>query len=173
MITVGHKLKCTCHGKERFIVKNHPRLGLLCAIGVAELQLKANKEPDWEKKCWDNFSLYIRLSYADDQGIVKCFTCNTRRHWRQMQCGHGIGRQHKATWLNPKNNHPQCPRCNGPEEGRKVVYKIAMDKKYGAGTWDLMELSSRSASHYSQFEYKVLAQHYKQEFEKLKLQNKS
>lgn len=174
MKKVGLKLKCDCHGEERYIVKNHPRKGLLCWRGVDELkEEQPKKEPDWKKKCWDWFSKYIRLKYADDQGMEKCFTCNRRDHWKKFDCGHGIPRVFSATFIDERNNHPQCFTCNKVWEGRKDVYKVEVDKKYGAGTWDKLEVLAQSKCHRTQFDYKILYLHYKQEFEKLQCKNKA
>lgn len=173
MITVGQRLKCSCHGKERFIVKNHPRLGLLCKEGAEAQNETVKAPPDYKKICWDWFSKYIRLGYADDQGLEQCFTCPKIQHWSKMDLGHGITRQHAPTFLDKRNNHPQCATCNWTEEGRKDRYKENMDKKYGAGTWDKLEILSKTTLHRTQFEWQKLGQYFKQEFEKLKLQNKS
>lgn len=97
MKTVGLKLKCSCHGLERIIVKNHPRLGLLCQQGADGLKDEQPKEKNWRKICWDWYSKWNRLSYADKDGMEQCFTCHVILHWTQMQCGHGIPRQHEGT----------------------------------------------------------------------------
>src|SRR4051812_30533718 len=130
MITIGKRLLCSCHGKERMIVKNHPRLGLLCKEGAKAQNEAVKAPPDYKKICWDWFSKHTRFSYADKDGICKCFTCATRQHWTRMDCGHGIPRQHAPTFLDSKNNHPQCSTCNWTEGGRRERYKENVDKKY-------------------------------------------
>lgn len=118
-------------------------------------------------KLWKAFSEYIRRRDADDNGIAKCFTCSLQRHWKQMDCGHGIGRQHWATRYNEKNNHAQCKRCNGFEGGKREVYKVEMDKRYGVGTWDKMELMSRVVTKKpSQFEIDTLTKFYTEKIKK-------
>lgn len=72
-----------------------------------------------------------------------------------------------ATKYNEKNNHAQCKRCNGFEGGRREVYKVEMDKRYGAGTWDLMELMSKQKSKIGQFEIDALEKYYKEQIKKL------
>ena len=114
-----------------------------------------------DKKLWKAFSEYIRRRDADENGICTCFTCGFKGEWKRFDCGHGIGRQHWATRYNEKNNHAQCKRCNGFEGGRREVYKERMNQKYGANTWELMELASKKAKKLSQFEIDVLEQHYK------------
>jgi hypothetical protein len=121
-----------------------------------------------DAKLWKVFSEFIRLRDADDEGFCKCITCGLRRHWKQMDCGHGIGRQHWGTRYDERNNAAQCKKCNGFEGGRREVYKVEVDKRYGAGTWDLLELKSKKGKRLSDFEIKVLTDHYKKEVEKLK-----
>jgi len=58
------------------------------------------------------FSIYIRLKYANQFGIVKCSTCNRTAPWQEMHCGHWQRRGKKSTrWAEP-NASPQCPICN-------------------------------------------------------------
>lgn len=78
-----------------------------------------------------------------------------------MDCGHGIPRQHKATKYHEKNNAAQCKRCNGFEGGKREVYKVKVDEMYGAGTWDTLEVLSRSTCKRGQFEIDIMTEHYK------------
>lgn len=115
-----------------------------------------------EDKLWKAFSIFIRTRDADENGMCKCFTCGFVNHWKKMDCGHGIPRQYKATKYDEKNNQVQCKRCNGFEGGKREVFKVEMDKKYGAGTWDLMELKSRQVCRRGQFEIEALTKYYKE-----------
>lgn len=121
-----------------------------------------------DQKLWKVFSEFIRLRDADENGMCKCFTCGLVRHWKQMDCGHGIGRQHKSVKYSEKNNHAQCKRCNGFEGGKREVYKEEVDKRYGKGSWDLLELQSKQPFKWSQFEVDALTGHYKAEVDKLR-----
>lgn len=121
-----------------------------------------------DKKLWKVFSEYIRLRDSDENGNVKCFTCGNIRHWTKVDCGHGIGRQHKATKFHEQNNHGQCKRCNGFEGGKREVYKEEVDKRYGAGTWDKLEVQARSVCKRGQFEIDVMCEHYKKQRDILK-----
>jgi hypothetical protein len=114
-----------------------------------------------DKKLWKAFSLYIRLRDTDSEGFGSCFTCPRILHYTKGDCGHGIGRQHKATKYNEKNNHLQCKPCNGFNGGMREVYKQQMNLRYGDYAWDLMELASKTASKWSQFEIDILEKHYK------------
>jgi hypothetical protein len=121
-----------------------------------------------EAKLWKAFSNFIRLRDADSEGYCKCFTCGAIRWWTDGDCGHGIGRQHKGTKYNERNNHWQCKRCNGFEGGKRELYKQEVDRRYGEGTWALMEIAARKPRKFSAFELQVMTDHYKTEFEKLK-----
>lgn len=114
-----------------------------------------------DAKLWKAFSLYIRLKHSDENGYCKCYTCGAVRHYSKLDCGHGIGRQHKATKFDEKNNRPQCKPCNGFEGGKREEFKRQMDLEHGPGTWELMELKARQTVKRGQFEFDVLEKYYK------------
>lgn len=121
-----------------------------------------------DSKLWKVFSIFIRLRDTDANGIGKCFTCTRFVTWNKNgHCGHGIPRQHMSTKYDEKNNHLQCKLCNGPEGGNQAVYKEQVNKKYGAQTWDLLLLKSKSAFKWTQFEVDALTKHYQQEVKKM------
>jgi len=121
-----------------------------------------------ENKLWKIFSIFIRLRDAQpNTGAVKCFTCSAMKHWRAGDCGHGIGRQHKATKFEEKNNHFQCKKCNGFDAGRQAVYSKEVDKRYGKGTWEWLELTSRKTCKRGVFEYEILTGYYQKEVYRL------
>jgi hypothetical protein len=123
-------------------------------------------------KLWKWFSIYIRLRDADENGYCTCFTCGRIKKWREGDCGHGIGRQHKATKYNEINNHFQCKKCNGFEEGRKDVYAQKVDEKYGAGSWDKLIFASKQVCKRGKSDIEIMTEFYKKEAIKLsKLKN--
>jgi hypothetical protein len=123
-----------------------------------------------DTKLWKVFSEYIRLRDSDDNGNCRCFTCGLIRPWKQMDCGHGIGRQHWATRYNEKNNHAQCKKCNGFEGGKREVYKERVNKLYGPQTWDLLELTSRKpAKQMDAFTIRHLTIYYSLKVKEMKL----
>lgn len=117
---------------------------------------------DKEKKLWDQFSIYIRVRDADEKGMCKCITTGKPVHWTKADCGHGIGRQHRATKYHEQNNHAQSRKHNRFEEGRKDLYSKEVDKRYGPGTWNRLEvLSKTTLKEFSKEEIDRLASHYK------------
>lgn len=70
------------------------------------------------------FSIHIRQKYADKNGMVKCYTCSTVKHWRKMQNGHWIPRNNLATRFSESNCRPQCVGCNMFQRGRPDVFAV-------------------------------------------------
>lgn len=121
-----------------------------------------------DDKLWEAFSLYIRLRDADEDGICICITCGLRRHYKQLDCGHGIPRQHWGTRYDERNNNAQCKKCNGFEQGSQEAYAIAVDKKFGKGTWEHLLVKKQFGKRLSDFEMKHLTDYYRKEAKKLK-----
>ena len=55
----------------------------------------------------------VRLKASDDNGYAVCVTCDKCCHYKEMDGGHFISRNHKSVKLLEKNIHPQCKGCNG------------------------------------------------------------
>lgn len=77
-----------------------------------------------KKKLDAIFSLYIRQKYADQNGMVKCYTCTTVKHWKEMQNGHWIPRNNLATRFSEENCRVQCVGCNMFQKGRPDVFAV-------------------------------------------------
>ena len=78
------------------------------------------------------FSIFIRTRDADENGIVSCCTCPTRRHWKEMHCGHLYPRSSFALRWHTSNAHAQCPECNLVGDGKfdeHLVYAITRHGK--------------------------------------------
>lgn len=119
-------------------------------------------------KLWKVFSEYIRLRDSDGEGNCKCITCNFRGHWTRFDCGHGVGRQHKSTKFDTRNNHAQCKRCNGFNGGEQAIYKEEVEKRYGKGTWDELVFKSRQVCKRGKVEIEVMEEYYRKEVKRLK-----
>lgn len=75
-----------------------------------------------KKKLDKLFSVYIRTKYADSNGYVSCFTCATKKPWKEMQCGHFVSRLHLSTRYDEGNCRPQCKGCNIFGGGRVAAF---------------------------------------------------
>ena len=74
------------------------------------------------------FSRYIRLKYSK-AGYARCFTCGTRKHWKQLQAGHFQSRAKYSTRWDEDNVRPQCPKCNIQNGGQQYVFGQNLNKE--------------------------------------------
>jgi len=77
------------------------------------------------------FSTWRRMSTANDKGFCKCVTCGDKYHWKDIQNGHYIDREHNATTFKVINNHPQCQDCNEFKRGNIEKYREYLVQAYG------------------------------------------
>jgi hypothetical protein len=137
-----------------------------------ETQLKRYKRhkslPDILDKV---FSEYIRRRDSDGNGICRCITCGDAKPWNHgfMDCGHFISRAEKAVRYNEKNANAQCRRCNTHKNGRQFEHGLAIDKKFGKGTAEmLLNLSKVPYVKLSDLWYEETIKMYREKIKKLK-----
>lgn len=75
------------------------------------------------------FSQFIRRKYANAEGMVKCYTCSTVKHWKEIQNGHWIPRNNLATRFSEDNCRPQCVACNMFQKGMPDVFAVNLIKE--------------------------------------------
>ena len=90
------------------------------------------------------FSEYIRRRDAGGSEYVRCVTCSTVKHWKEMDCGHYITRNHLAVRFHPRNCHAQCKSCNSFKGGEQSLHGKAIDRMYGKGESDTLQAISRT-----------------------------
>ena len=78
----------------------------------------------------DVFSKFIRLSNADQWGMVRCISCGKRMNWKQADNGHFVPRGNMSLRFDPKNCHPQCQECNRGKYGNIKDYREALVKRF-------------------------------------------
>lgn len=129
--------------------------------------VSVKKKPDLKAKLDRVFSIYIRLRDSDNNGYVRCISCGKIVHWKDIHCGHFVNRGHMSTRFNEKNCNGQCLGCNSFDEGNNIGYTRGLIKKYGPGIIDELEILKHQESHLSEFEYKVLIDHYSKKVKEL------
>jgi len=122
------------------------------------------------KKLDAAFSQFIRWRDADADGLIKCITCDTKKHVKQMQCGHFMSRRHYATRWHEKNSAGQCYGCNIGNQGAQYLMGKELDIKHGEGTAENMYKRSQDSRKYTNEELIQLTKYYKQKADDL--QNK-
>lgn len=100
---------------------------------------KKTKKQKLIAKLDKTFSLLTRLTYANDQGVCNCFTCNKPLSWKRgavsglesAQAAHFISRRFMSTrWLED-NVYPGCHECNVTKDGNIKVYEQKLKDKFG------------------------------------------
>ena len=110
-------------------------------------------------KAWAAFSKYIRLKYSDHNGYVKCCTCDTVKHYKEMQAGHFIAGRCNSILFYEKGVHPQCRRCNY-NEGNGPEYFVFMEETYGRDEIDYQRQLKHQTRKYSHRDYEKIYQKY-------------
>ena len=107
------------------------------------------------------FSRYIRLRDSDSNGMCKCITCDTVKHWKDMDCGHFQSRRYTATRYHEQNANAQCQRCNKYQSGEQYLHGKEIDLKFGSGTAEFITKLARSIYKLNKNEVMSIAKEYK------------
>lgn len=114
-----------------------------------------------KKKLDKVFSEYIRKRDSIND-IATCITCGYKEHWKNMDAGHFIPRQHMGTRWDERNVHAQCKRCNGFEGGQQYRYGQFLRLKYGDQIIDELEYKGRSITKFSDRDGEALIKLYQE-----------
>lgn len=109
------------------------------------------------------FSQFIRLTYADSHGMVKCFTCEKRDHFKSMQCGHFMSRKHYSTRWDENNCRVQCAGCNVFRSG--MAYEFS--RQLGEQLAEEMYFKSKQIVKFTNDELIEKIDHYTSEVKKM------
>ena len=121
------------------------------------------------KKLDTIFSEYIRRKHADENGIVKCYTCNVKKFWKGegMQNGHFISRKSRILRWDERNCRSQCYSCNCHFYGRQYVFALNLNKEYGYNIAEELLIESKKIIKQSDQDLLDLIDDYKQKVESL------
>lgn len=121
---------------------------------VAPSTTKLKKEAD------RLFSIFIRTKYADENGIVKCYTCPYTNHYKKLQCGHLVSRYYLPTRYDERNCRPQCYTCNMWRNGMIPHFAANLQAELGQGIVE--ELYSLARGTARDFDFQAIIDKYKQ-----------
>lgn len=110
------------------------------------------------------FSRYIRVRDADKNGFCRCITCNTIKHYKEIDAGHFLSRQYMPTRFDERNVHAQCPKCNQYGSGEQYLHSLAINRKYPEGTLDELLLKSRGLAKFNKVTLMELARLYNKKY---------
>lgn len=124
-----------------------------------------------EKKLDRIFSEFVRRSHADENGYVRCYTCEWIGHWKECDAGHYVSRTHKGTRWDERNVKPQCKKCNSTHEwGRKGnldEYALHLIKDYGQEVLDELNRAKWIAFKIHDFQIVEMIKDYKEKLKEL------
>lgn len=95
---------------------------------------------DVEEQLDKVFSIWTRIRFADWKGFVHCYTCPEVFHWKELDCGHWLSRQHQAVRWDKNNARPQCKECNQGLGGLPEVFEEELREEIGDDAVDELEL---------------------------------
>jgi hypothetical protein len=109
----------------------------------------AEYEMEEDAESWTNlrddldavFSRYIRTKYANEQGIVKCYTSGKPLTIAESQCGHFIPRVHLATRWDERNCRPQSQHDNEFLQGNLAVFAAKLEAEQKGIVDELKQLT--------------------------------
>ena len=113
------------------------------------------------------FSQYIRWAYADDSGMVECYTCHTKKHVKEIQAGHFQSRKHMATRWHENNVRPQCVKCNMFSQGEQYLFGLKLEAEIGSTMFEELMKLSKGTEKYSRSDLEYLIDYYKKKVQNL------
>lgn len=84
------------------------------------------------------YSRWLRMKYANDKGVVRCYTCSTEKHFSLMQTGHFVPRAHLFFRWDDRFTRVQCPYCNENLSGNLSVFAANLEKEM-PGCMDIIQ----------------------------------
>lgn len=115
-----------------------------------------------KKKLDAVFSVFIRMR---DKG--QCFTCPTKKPWKQMQNGHYVSRQYLSVRWDIRNCHTQCVSCNIFKHGNMTAYAVKMVKLFGPSILQELEKEKWRITKLYKPDYLELIEYWTEEVAKL------
>lgn len=136
--------------------------------GIVKKLKKSESISALKKKLDTVFSLYIRLRFADNKGMVKCFTSGKIMHYKEAHCGHFISRRHLGTRWNEVNCQVQSVSENIYNQGNAPEFAKRIEEIYGKKELDLLHIKKNNISKMGAFEYGLLIKEYTDKVRELK-----
>ena len=103
----------------------------------------------------DAISRYVRIKEADSIGRVNCYTCTSRGHWKEFDCGHYIPRANMSLRWDLRNLRPQCKTCNQLNYGNIESFAKNLNEEQAGLAAQLLD-DSREPYKWSRDEMKQL-----------------
>lgn len=113
------------------------------------------------------FSRYIRLKYADKNGIAECYTCGDKKRWQEQQCGHYKNRAIMYLRFDERNVRVQCQDCNEYKDGNIAEYRRLLELEH-PGITEILDEEMRTIYKFTRDELRQLRNELIRKIDKLK-----
>lgn len=119
---------------------------------------------------WPEFARFIKARDANNEGWIRCCTCNKSLRWNDSECnaGHLVSGRSNNVIFDEQIVHGQCAGCNNYKSGAVWEYTQFMRKK-GHSYEEIEEMQNRKnvIKKYTKEELKDLKKYYKAEADRL------
>lgn len=105
------------------------------------------------------YSKWLRMSAADPNGTVICYTCDQPFPWQNSQCGHYIKRGNLFLRWDTRNTRVQCQQCNIYKGGNYIEFTRRLENQ-NAGITDILMEEATTVYKPSRHEIKNLISEY-------------
>jgi hypothetical protein len=124
--------------------------------------------PELRDELDDLVSCFLRLSNADKDGLVQCYTCLTKLPVAQMQAGHYIPRACMLLRYDlDRNLRCQCKDCNEYKRGNLAIYGQKLEFEM-PGITEVLYQESLLVYKYTRQELKAMINEYAAKLKSLK-----
>lgn len=132
----------------------------------------------WKKRCWEQFSLYVRVRDAlrTTGGIEQCVCCSCGKIKPAfgrgcIQAGHFIPGRKNSVLFSEIGVHGQCGYCNGSElgglKGNWPGYYEFMLKHYNQSVINHLLVVAKQTRKYYPFELEEMRDEYKRKYSQM------
>ena len=118
------------------------------------------------------YSRWLRLSSADENGNVVCFTCGNVLSWKKAHCGHYISRKTMFLRWDTRNTKIQDEQCNVYKYGNIAEYTKRLEAE-NKGITDILIEESALIHKWSREELRQMIAEYSSKIDVLKEERKT
>lgn len=137
---------CSICGKRGPLTKKQCQSCYWQGIRLKSVNKLAEKEVEQEDDLQDLikdadtiYSKWLRMSTADKNGTVSCYTCDLNMRWQAAQCGHYIKRGNLFLRWDPRNTRVQGECCNIHKDGNYPEFTKRLELERPGITQILLE----------------------------------
>ena len=114
------------------------------------------------------FSEFIRLRDSDENGYIRCISCNSIHKWKESDAGHYVNRSIMSLRYDEKNVNAQCRHCNRFQEGNMIGYNHGLIDKHGDSVISYLNIKRFNFCKMGDVEYNSLIKYYQRKVKELK-----